>query len=433
MTKSERLFDKGWRLLLKKGGTARGVEYMHRAAEAGSEAAVLLLAELYDKGTLEIGSENGATEISVEKDEARALSMLEQLPQTDLISYIEALKYYNGAPDVKKDYNKAYKLFKSVADSSTDTDFDDIVLLYDFEYGGRSKEIDDQIKRTATMYTGVMQFFGRGTQKDDDKAYMTMLSVDEARRKEQIRTEDYWLPEHAFVLEVLKFNNSADDPDYHEREYQKSDFDKLMWMLRELTDAQMIRILAERLIAPPLARKLAISAKHKQIKEVCACIKIISEVKAITAKTDWQLMRTADEALIYYGEPEPADEDAPIYEDALVVLSKTGDLMATVMLAHFELNARQNIEDGIKHYKDKAEVEALIKSSLNDMARQISEYANTDPADDEYALKTLKNGLSAAGGFLEEYGEEAAAADAEAYGSAKIAYFGEDDSDGQSK
>lgn len=427
MTKSEKLFDKGWKLLIKKSNPERGIEYMHRAAEAGSEAAVLLLAELYNKGSLSLGTEDGVGEINAEKDEARALNMLEQLPQTELISYIEALKYYNGAPEIKKDYNKAYKLFKNIADGKTEPDFEDIALLYDFEYGGRTKETDEQIKRTASMYAGVMQFFGRGAQKDDAAAYMTLLSIDENRKKDKIRTQDYWLPEHAFVLEVLKYNNAAEDRDFHEREYSKSDFDKLMWMLRENSDPQIVKILAERLIAPPLELKLKNAAAAKQLKEINMCAKLTAEIKAVTAKTDWQLLKAADEALIYYGEPEPSDGDAALYEDTLTVLSKAGDLMATVMLAHFELNASQDIEDGAAHYKDKREVDALISDSLGSMAEQISEYANTDPADDEYALKTLKNGLNAAGQFLREYREEAEHADRQAYELARIAYFGEDD------
>lgn len=431
MTKSEKLFDKGWKLLIKKSNPERGIEYMHRAAEAGSEAAVLLLAELYNKGSLSLGTEDGVGEITVEKDEARALNMLEQLPQTELISYIEALKYYNGAHEIKKDYNKAYKLFKNIADGKTEPDFDDIALLYDFEYGGRTKETDEQIKRTASMYAGVMQFFGRGTQKDDAAAYMTLLSIDENRKKDKIRTQDYWLPEHAFVLEVLKYNNAAEDRDFHERDYSKSDFDKLMWMLRENSDPQIVKILAERLIAPPLELKLKNAAAAKQLKEINMCAKLTAEIKAVTAKTDWQLLKAADEALIYYGEPEPADGDAALYEDTLTVLSKAGDLMSTVMLAHFELNASQDIEDGAAHYKDKREVDALISDSLRSMAEQISEYANTDPADDEYALKTLKNGLNAAGQFLREYREEAEHADRQAYELARIAYFGEDDETGE--
>lgn len=428
MTKSEKLFDKGWKLLIKKSSPERGIEYMHRAAEAGSEAAVILLAELYSKGALSLGTEDGAYEITAEKDEARAMDMLEQLPQTELISYIEALKYYKGSNGVKRDYNKAYKLFKSIAEGKTEPDFEDISLLYDFEYGGRTKETDNQIKRTAKMYSGVMKFFGRGTGRDDEAAYNELIELGENRRKNNIKTRDYWLPEHAFVLEVLKYNNAAADEnsDYAERDYSAEDFDRLMWMLKENSDPQIIKIISERLLLPPLERKLNSAGKAKQLKELNMCAKIIAELKNESGKPDWQLLKAADEALIYYGEPEPTDSDAALYEDTLLALSKAGDLMATIMLAHFELNASADIEDGIKSAKDKDAVDAHISVALSDMAAQISEYANTDPKDDEYALKTLKNGLNAAGQFLREYRGEAEHINKPAYDSARIAYFGEE-------
>lgn len=426
MEKSEKLFDKGWKLLIKKSSPERGIEYMHRAAEAGSEAAVLLLAELYNKGTLSLGTRDGAYEITVDKNEERALGMLEQLPQTELISYIEAMKYYKGA-GVKRDYGKAYRLFKDIADGKTEPDFPDISLLYDFEYGGRTKEIDEQIKRTAKMYVGVMQFFGRGVDKDDEAAYDTLLKIDEVRKKAEIPVKDYWLPEHAFVLEVLKYNDAAsDEEDYQERELSNSDFEDLMWILKENNEPQVVKITSERLIAPPLINKLKIAGAAKQLSVINACVIMIADMQKKTQKTDWELVKTADEALIYYGEPEPTDGDAELYEDTLLSLSKTGDLMATVMLSHFELNASQDIEDGIKSSKDKDAVEAHINVALTDMGEQISAYANTDPGEDEYALKTLKNGLNAAGQFLREYREEAEHVNKKAYEIARLAYFGEE-------
>ena len=427
MEKSEKLFDKGWKLLIKKNNPDRGIQYMHRAAEAGSEAAVLLLAELYNKGTLNLGTEDGACEIDVDKNEARALDMLEQLPQTELITYIEAVKYYRGSPGVKRNYKKAYRLFKDIADKKTEPDFEDISLLYDFEYGGRTKDVDEQINRTAKMHVGVMQFFGRGTEKDDKAAYDTLLKIDEARKKANIPVKDYWLPEHAFVLEVLKYNDAAsNENEFSEREYTISDFEDLMWMLRENGEPQVVKILSERLIAPPLEDKIKRDGAAKQLKELNACVKMISEMQKITGKTNFQLIKAADESLIYYGEPEPEDSDAELYEDTLLTLSKAGDLMATVMFAHFELNASQDIEDGIKSSKDKDAVDAHISVALSDMGDQISAYANTDPGDDEYALKTLKNGLNAAGQFLKEYREEAEHVNKKAYETARIAYFGEE-------
>lgn len=426
MEKSEKLFDKGWKLLIKKSSPERGIEYMHRAAEAGSEAAVLLLAELYNKGTLSLGTRDGAYEITVDKNEERAMVMLEQLPQTNLISYIEAMKYYKGS-GVARDYAKAYRLFKDIADGKTEPDFADISLLYDFEYGGRTKETDEQIRRTAKMHVGVMQFFGRGVDKDDDSAYDTLSKIDEARKKANIPVKDYWLPEHAFVLEVLKYNEAAsDENDYNERELNKSDFDSLMWMLKENSEPQVVKIISERLITPPLIYKLKNAGANKQLNVINSCVRMIADMQKKTGKTDFQLLKAADDALIYYGEPEPTDDDAELYEDTLLTLSKTGDLMATVMLSHFELNASQDIEDGIKPAKDKDAVEARINVALTDMGGQISAYANTDPGDDEYALKTLKNGLNAAGQFLKEYREEAEHVNKKAYEVARLAYFGEE-------
>lgn len=200
--------------------------------------------------------------------------------------------------------------------------------------------------------------------------------------------QEFWLPEHIFVLERLKLE-FEDQP-----QYTQDDFNRLFWVLDNIEGLENKRIVAEELMMPPLYLKLQEAAENKNLNDIRMCLRILEILKSEKEYSDAYALILAGDALDVCGEDgAPNEDNLAICWDCLTLLSKTfNSLMGSVLLAEFSLR-------GLKHAK--WNTQEYLTLALRQIPIQYRQYAAGDvPA--ELPRQIVAEYLQAARTFLKE-------------------------------